>query len=115
MIAGEEPCEPVERVRLGGSEVPDRSVEVGRRGSDRNDGARATGRHERRVPPARRVRLQQRARDPHGHVEARLGRLADGAPRIAVEEHDDAVARGVLELLDHELTAPRARRPVHAT
>ena len=42
------------------------------------------------------------------------GGSADRAPGIAVEDHDDAVVRGVLELLDHQLAAPRAGRPVHA-
>ncbi len=53
--------------------------------------------------------LQDRARCAHGHLEA----LPRSAPLVAVEEDRDLVARRVLELLHHELAAPRRRAPVH--
>ena len=55
------------------------------------------------------VRAQNRARGAHLDVEAFA---ADGA-RVSVEQDRDLVARGILELLDHQLAAPRGRPPVH--
>ena len=62
-----------------------------------------------RPPPAPDVREQERARRAHLHVEA----LADDRLRVGVEHDRDLVARRVLELLDHQLRAPRGRAPVH--
>ncbi len=55
------------------------------------------------------VSAQNRARGAHLDVEAFA---ADGA-RIRVEQDGDLVARGILELLDHQLAAPRSGAPVH--
>ena len=55
------------------------------------------------------VGAQNRARGAHLDVEAFA---ADGA-RVRVEQDGDLVARGILELLDHQLAAPRGRAPVH--
>ena len=114
MVACEEPRETVEGVRLGRGERIHGSVEIPHRGAHGNHGACATGRDERRRAPAHGVGLQQRARNPHSRVEARVRRVADGVPRVAVEDHDHTVVGRVLELLHHELPASRARRPVHA-
>ena len=60
------------------------------------------------------MRLQDRSGNANGRVEARVGGGADDPHRVAVEEDDHPVVRRVLELLDHELSATGARRPVHA-
>ena len=65
------------------------------------------------APAAPGMRMEQRAGCPYGGVEARPGRRADVARRIAVEQHDHFVARRVLELLDHQLPAAGGRAPVH--
>ena len=55
------------------------------------------------------MRVQDRAGGAHGDLEA----LARAAPRVAVEQDRDLVARRVLELLHHQPSAPRGRAPVH--
>ena len=72
------------------------------------------GREQRRLAAAAGVHLDDGACCAYGVVEARVGRVTAGACGIAVQQHDDGVARSVLELLDHQLSTPRRRRPVHA-
>ena len=69
------------------------------RGVEREDGAAA----------ARGVRAEDRAGRAHLDVEA----LARDGARVGVEDDGDLVARRVLELLHHQLTPPRGRRPMH--
>ena len=55
------------------------------------------------------VRAQDRARRAHLHVEG----LGDHGLLVRVEEHRDLVVGRVLELLDHQRSAPCGRPPVH--
>ena len=61
------------------------------------------------TPPPSDVRIEQGAGGSNLHVEA----LAHHRLGVCVEQHGDLVARSVLELLHHQLAAPRRRRPVH--
>ena len=114
VIAGEEPRETVERIRLRGCERAHGAVEVRRRRAHGNDGARA---HlSRRAWRRARARRAPAASDPATRTAA--SKLeSGGSPTawrgIAVEDDDDTVVGRVLELLHHELAAARARRPVH--
>ncbi len=114
MIAREETREPVAGIGLRGGERRQQAVEVGRRRANGNARPFTTGRDERRRPAAGGVCLHDRACCTNRRVEGRLRRSPDLAAPVAVEDHDDAVVGRVLELLHHQLAAPRARRPVDA-
>ena len=55
------------------------------------------------------VRIENRTRRPDLDFEA----LTDDGPPIRVENNGDLVSRRILELLHHQLSPPRRRRPVH--
>ena len=104
-----EPCEPSGSAGSELGHAPPSSPPSSEPGPPRATRARRTSERGRG-----RVRLEDRSGGAHGDVEARVGRRPDRAGRIAVEQRHDTVVGGVLELLDHEVPAPSARRPVHA-
>src|SRR5215210_5748447 len=68
---------------------------------------------EARMPAAARVGPEQRSCRADLGVEAGIAGRPYAVPRLRVEDDDDLVARGVFQLLDHQLLAAGGRRPVH--
>ena len=58
------------------------------------------------------MRQRQRARGPHGSVEAGAARKARHSVLVLIEDHGQVVAWRVVELLHHQPAAPCRARPV---
>ena len=94
------------RVRLRGSQQVERDPPVRCERANVRVLLGQPGDDEQRRPPAARLCPDERACDPGLQVEHRR--------RRSVEHDRHLLARRVLELLDHQLAAPRRRGPVHA-
>ncbi len=101
-------------VRLGRRKDLERQVPVAVEGVDALVRRPGAVHNERRTPAAARVGLDDGAGGADRELEARVGRLADDDARVRIEEHGGLVPRRVLELLDHQMAAPRGRGPVDA-
>src|SRR6188472_2939682 len=97
------------RLRLDGGKQVERRPPVALTGAHALVLALRTVDHEERPPAAPYVGEQERARSADLHVEA----LPHDRLRVGVEHDCDLVARGVLQLLDHQLRPPRGRAPVN--
>ena len=61
-----------------------------------------------------RLREGKRAGGSHGRVEARVEGWPRDAVGILVQDHDEVVARRVIELLDHQTAPSSGRRPMNS-
>ena len=101
-------------VRLHRRQHLERAQPVAVEGMNALIGARGAVDDQRRAPTAGGMRLEDRAGRLHLELEGVVRRDPDDRPRVSVEEDGGLVARRILELLDHQVPAPRRGRPVHA-